>query len=71
MTATRPSDDLPAAIGKPALRALNSAGIRTLAEVALRSEAELMSLHGVGPKALRILKSALTKLSKNPEDGQD
>jgi predicted flap endonuclease-1-like 5' DNA nuclease len=61
MTATRSSDDLPAAIGKPALRALHSAGIQTLAQVARRSEAELASLHGVGPKALGILKSALAQ----------
>jgi DNA-directed RNA polymerase alpha subunit len=61
MTATHSSDDLPPAIGKPALRALNSAGIRTLAQVALRSEADLAKLHGVGPKALGILKSALAQ----------
>ena len=60
MTGPHSSDDLPA-IGKPALRALNAIGIRTLAEVALRSEAELAALHGVGPKAIGILKSALAQ----------
>jgi DNA-directed RNA polymerase alpha subunit len=54
-------DELPAAIGKPATRALNAAGVRTLTHVALRSEAELLSLHGFGPKALVILKTALAQ----------
>jgi hypothetical protein len=30
-----------------------------MAQLARRSEAELRALHGMGPKALRILKSAL------------
>jgi predicted flap endonuclease-1-like 5' DNA nuclease len=61
MAATRLSDELPAGIGKPALRALKGAGIRTLTQVARRSEAELASLHGVGPKALGILKRSLAQ----------
>jgi hypothetical protein len=61
MTAASSSaDDLPN-IGKPALRALNAIGIRTLAQVARRSEAELAALHGVGPKAIGILKKALAQ----------
>jgi predicted flap endonuclease-1-like 5' DNA nuclease len=59
MTAKRISLELPSGIGKPALRALHAAGITTLAHVAQRSEAELAALHGVGPKALRVLKAAL------------
>lgn len=51
--------DLPRAIGNPATRALAGAGITTLAEVARRSEAELLALHGVGPRAVRILAEAL------------
>ncbi len=51
-----PSDsDLPTSIGKPATRALLGAGVVTLDDVAARSAAELAALHGVGPKALRIL----------------
>lgn len=52
--------DLPRAIGRPATRALVSAGITTLAQVAERTEAELMALHGIGPKAIRILEEALS-----------
>lgn len=51
--------DLPRAIGGPATRALVGAGITTLAQVSERTEAELLALHGVGPKAIRILKEAL------------
>ncbi len=52
--------DLPA-IGKPATRALAAAGITTLDQVATRSEAELLAMHGVGPKAVRILGEALAE----------
>jgi hypothetical protein len=50
--------DLPRAIGRPATQALVSAGITTLAQVAALSEAELLAMHGVGPKAARLLKEA-------------
>lgn len=53
--------DLPAAIGKPATRALLGAGITTLADAADHSEAELLALHGVGPKAIRILAEAVER----------
>lgn len=51
--------DLPAAIGRPATRALAGAGWTTLADLAQRTEAEVAALHGVGPKAVRILAEAL------------
>jgi hypothetical protein len=53
-----PAPDLPA-IGRPATRALALAGITTLDAVARHSEAELLDLHGVGPRAIRILQEAL------------
>ncbi len=51
--------DLPSRIGRPATRALAGAGITTLDDVAVRSEQELLALHGVGPKAVRILFEAV------------
>ena len=48
-------------ISKPATRALNQQGITTLEQVASRSEEALLSLHGVGPKAIKILKAALNE----------
>ena len=53
------SNDLPAGIGKPARNALAAQGISSLEQVARLSERELAALHGVGPKAVRILREAL------------
>jgi hypothetical protein len=52
--------DLPKAIGRPATQALIGAGIATLTQVAELTEAELLAMHGVGPKAVRILSEALS-----------
>jgi predicted Fe-Mo cluster-binding NifX family protein len=52
-------DDLPVSIGRPALGALRAAGIDRLSEVARHGEAELLALHGVGPKAIRLLRAEL------------
>lgn len=51
--------DLPRGIGRPATQALTSAGITTLAQVAELTEAELLAMHGVGPKAVRILRETI------------
>lgn len=48
--------DLPKAIGRPATQALVNAGITTLAQVAELTDADLRAMHGVGPKAIRILR---------------
>lgn len=53
--------DLPTAIGRPATRALHGAGLTSLDQVASQTEAELLALHGVGPKAIRLLTEALTE----------
>lgn len=47
---------LPEKIGKPATRALIAVGITTLQQVASLSDEELLKLHGLGPKAVRILR---------------
>ncbi|HEX7000239.1 MAG TPA: MmcQ/YjbR family DNA-binding protein [Trueperaceae bacterium] len=60
-TAPEGADALPKAIGKPATRALLAAGIRDLHDVAARSENELLDLHGVGPKATKVLGDALAE----------
>lgn len=46
-------------ISQPAHRALAGAGIKTLAQLARRTEAEVLALHGIGPSALPILNKAL------------
>ncbi|MEU3273456.1 MmcQ/YjbR family DNA-binding protein [Saccharomonospora sp. NPDC006951] len=57
--------DLPAAIGKPATRALLQEGLSTLEQVSTRTEAELLALHGVGPKAVRILGEELARTGRS------
>ncbi|MET0741047.1 MAG: helix-hairpin-helix domain-containing protein [Candidatus Nanopelagicales bacterium] len=59
--------DLPR-IGAPATRALAAAGITSLEDVAGRSSSELLALHGVGPKAIRLLSDALEELGLDELD---
>lgn len=53
------AEAFPRGVSGPALRALNGAGIRSLAELAQWRKADLAELHGMGPKALRIVTAAL------------
>jgi hypothetical protein len=57
MTATENPDFPP--IGRPASRALMEAGITSLAQVNAYGRRRLLAIHGVGPKAVRILEAAL------------
>jgi hypothetical protein len=50
---------LPSGIGAPATRALTAAGFTDLGQLAGVPRHELLALHGVGPKAVRILDEAL------------
>ena len=53
--------DLPVRMGNPARRALIAAGYVRLEQVAGIDDAELLKLHGVGPKGLAILRKALAE----------
>jgi hypothetical protein len=57
----RPDAGLPGNIGAPATRALTAAGYTELRQLANVPAAELRKLHGVGPKALRLLQAALAE----------
>jgi hypothetical protein len=48
----------PPGLSQPALRALVGAGYTSLEQVAAAGEVELLALHGVGPKAIRIFREA-------------
>lgn len=50
---------LPDGLGRPAGRALAAANVSTLADVARMTEKELLAMHGVGPRALGVLRAAL------------
>ncbi|MEO8884869.1 MAG: DNA-directed RNA polymerase subunit alpha C-terminal domain-containing protein [Mucilaginibacter sp.] len=43
-------------LAKPAQRALAGAGIKTVNQLALLTESELIQLHGIGKNALQTLK---------------
>lgn len=60
---THAKQDLPENIGRPAHAALVAAGITTLKQVAKLTDKELLALHGVGPKAVRILREHIQSYS--------
>lgn len=51
--------DLPAKLSQPALRALSGAGYWRLEQLVEVRETEIKKLHGIGPNALKQLRSAL------------
>ncbi len=53
------NSNFPASVGKPALRALAAAGYTRLEQLATVKEDDLLKLHSVGPKAIRVLRGAL------------
>jgi hypothetical protein len=53
--------DLPHNIGRPARGALLHAGYTRLEQLTTMSEAEILQLHGVGPKAIGLLRIALAE----------
>ncbi len=59
-----PSSDLPATIGDPARNTLAVAGITRLDQLPDRTGAETLALHGMGPKALSLLRDALAARGK-------
>jgi hypothetical protein len=58
--------DLPP-IGRPANSALLGLGVTTLDGVAELGRAQLLALHGVGPKAVRLLEAALAEQGRTLE----
>lgn len=51
--------DLPAKLARPARRALEGAGYVRLEQFTKLSEADILQLHGMGPKAMDQLRRAL------------
>lgn len=51
--------EFPQSIGRVAWRELAVHGLTRFTQLADRSERELLSIHGVGPKAVRILREEL------------
>lgn len=57
--------EFPPSIGKVAYRNLISQGIMSLEQACKFTEKELLHIHGVGPKAVKIIKEELLKLNKS------
>lgn len=57
----RKGEILPSGIGNPATRALGTLKITKLKELKKYTEKEIADLHGMGPKALGILRKALSE----------
>lgn len=53
-------NDLPAGLASPARRALTSAGYERLEQFTRVSEAEILKLHGMGPRAIELLRRSLS-----------
>lgn len=62
--------DLPRGIGRPATRALAAAGYSRLEQFTAVDEAEVLKLHGMGPKALGIIREALAARGQSFADSQ-
>lgn len=56
----------PPGIPRPAIRELTAAGYTRIDQLAGTSEAGLLQLHGVGPKAIRIIQQALAERGLPP-----
>lgn len=56
---TQNERDLPTGLSKPALRALEGAGYLRLEQFTKLTEAEVLKLHGMGPKGLEQIRHAL------------
>lgn len=55
----KPKDGFLSLLAAPARRALESKSITTLQQLSVYSEKEILSLHGIGPSSIPILKNAL------------
>lgn len=53
--------DLPTGLSQPAQRALAGAGYNRLEQLTRVSEKEILALHGMGPKGIRLLREALAE----------
>jgi hypothetical protein len=59
----------PSKLGAPARRALIGAGYTRLEQLTKVRESEILKLHGMGPKAIRVLRSALNERGLSFRDG--
>jgi hypothetical protein len=63
-----PGRPLPRGIGAPAIRALTAAGYPTLDALTRVSATHLLALHGVGLRAIRVLREQLAETGDDLAD---
>ena len=56
----------PKGVSQPAIRALTAAGFSRVEDLSGASESALLKLHGMGPKAIRVIREALAERSLPP-----
>lgn len=61
MSSMEREGDLPDGLGSPARRALAGAGYVRVGQFTEVSEAEVLRLHGMGPRALGLIRDALAE----------
>lgn len=54
-----PENPLPFGLAQPAVRALHNAGIERLEQLTALRESQVKRMHGIGPRALDLLREAL------------
>ena len=52
-------NEWPKGVAKPGIRALNSAGLYTIADLSKIDEKELMALHGMGKRTFEVLRQEM------------
>ena len=58
-------EGFPPGLAQPALRALAAAGLSSLDQLTRIREADLAKLHGIGPKAMDLLRADLKRRGKS------
>jgi hypothetical protein len=63
--ATGIGQGFPAGVSRPALLALAAAGLHSLQDLNGFSKTALLAMHGIGPKAARLLETGLMEMGGN------
>ena len=58
--------DFPSGVSQPAIRALSASGFSSVTQLEGLRGSDLLKLHGVGPKAIRIISQALIDMGLKP-----
>jgi endonuclease III len=65
-TKSESTEGFPKGTGRPAISALRLVGYQRFEDLSGKSAKELLKLHGVGPKSIRVINEALTAQGMDP-----